>query len=206
MSIKGLVEGWGVNDVDYPVIEYEKVEGKWFATKRCPYYTDWKTMIHRCFSKTYLKSRPTYSQCTICEEWKYLSNFIKWVDSQPNRDWKESVLDKDFLSEGNKQYSPYNTVYITRNLNNFLINNQKVRTSMLGVVISPYNTYLSRCSNPFTGKQIYLGSFKTMIEAHKAWQAKKHEYALRLADEQDDPRIAKVLRERYAPDKDWTSK
>ena len=71
-------------------------------------------------------------------------------------------------------------------------------------------TYEAHCCNPFLPKNVsrslYLGRFKTELEAHKAWQAKKHEYALQLAELQDDPRVAEVLRERYAPDKDWSNR
>jgi hypothetical protein len=46
--------------------------------------------------------------------------------------------------------------------------------------------------------------FPTELEAHKAWQARKHELACMLADLQTDDRIASRLREMYAPDKNWT--
>lgn len=64
------------------------------------------------------------------------------------------------------------------------------------------NPFRSECSNPFTRKRDYLGLFPTELEAHKAWQAKKHEHALRLADLQADERVAKRLTEMYSPDKD----
>jgi hypothetical protein len=60
------------------------------------------------------------------------------------------------------------------------------------------------CGNPFTGEGTYLGYFTDELACHKAWQAKKHEYACQLAELQEDPRVAQALRERYAPDKDWT--
>jgi hypothetical protein len=55
-------------------------------------------------------------------------------------------------------------------------------------------------------KSRHIGYFKTELEAHKAWQARKHEYALQLADLQSDERVAEVLRTKYAPDKDWTNR
>ena len=69
--------------------------------------------------------------------------------------------------------------------------------------------YMSRCMNPFSkyeGQGRHIGIFNTELEAHKAWQAKKHEYACQLAELQADPRAAQALRERFAPDKDWTNK
>lgn len=51
-----------------------------------------------------------------------------------------------------------------------------------------------------------MGVFPTELEAHLTWQARKHELSCMLADLQTDERIATVLRERYAPDKDWTNR
>jgi len=42
------------------------------------------------------------------------------------------------------------------------------------------------------------------LDAHLAWKQQKHEYACLLADLQEDSRVADALRQRYAPDKDWT--
>ncbi len=205
--------GWGIKDVEYKVtrsIELPKVCGKQrrLITWVCPYYKDWRNMIERCYSISYHNNQPTYKGCTICEEWRYLSNFIKWVDSQPNRDWENCVPDKDILVVNNKHYSPSTVIYVSQSLNNFLMcKNASRGECLLGVTFrsDKRNKYQAFCSNPSTKKGKHIGYFTTEIEAHKAWQAKKHEYACQLADLQDDPRVAKALRERYAPDKDWTS-
>lgn len=195
-----LVCGWGINDVDYVVCDREG--------HHCPYYLDWKSIITRCFNKNYQKQRPSYKGCTVLEEWKYLSNFVKWVDSQPNKDWQNCALDKDLLLEGNKHYSPNNCAYISKSLNSFLIDRGQCRGDlMLGVSInSSRRSFRSNCNPLRKSDKKHLGYFNTELEAHKAWQAKKHQYACILADEQTDPRVAKALRERYAPDKDWTNK
>lgn len=175
----------------------------------CPYYNKWKSILARCFNSKTQERQPTYKGCTVAEEWKYLSNFIKWVDSQPNKDWKECELDKDFLIQGNKHYSPETVVFVHKSVNLFLTDNGKVRGDcMIGVCYCPNkskkNPYYTSCSNPFTGKQEYISMFPTEIEAHLAWQARKHQLACLLADLQEDERISKALRDRYAPDKDWT--
>lgn len=206
-----LVCGWGINDVNSPTTKTKTINGKIEILWSCPYYRDWKSMLHRCYDPNYHNKRPTYIGCSVCEEWKYFSNFKKWVDSQPNRNWMNCNLDKDFILEENKQYSPDTAVYLPSSVNNFIINSKRTRGNcMVGVSNCSYKRakriYNAYCNNPFTGKQESLGHFETELEAHKTWQAKKHEHALRLADEQDDPRVAKVLRERYAPDKDWTNR
>lgn len=205
-----LVQGWGINDVGYNVYKYEVIDSKKKIVWACPYYMKWHNMLKRCLYSKFQEKRPTYTGCTIYTEWRHLSNFIKWVDDQPNKDWKNCVLDKDFLSTGNNIYSPKTSFFISRNLNVFITDRVNYRGDyMLGVsrvTDSNKNRFQASCNNPFIGKKEYLGSFLTEIEAHKAWQAKKHEHALKLAEGQDDPRVAKALRERYAPDKDWTNR
>lgn len=212
-TLKPTVYGWGINDVNYKVQLYEEVSKVGGRKKLkcewvCPYYVDWKSIIMRCFCPKTQKINPTYKGCSVSNDWKYLSNFIKWVDSQPNRDWQNCSPDKDLLSEKSKVYGPETVVYISKSLNSFITDRANFRgDSMLGV--SPrkgkyVECYQARCCNPFKRKRDYLGSFITELEAHKAWQAKKHEYACQLADLQDDPRVAEALRQRYSPDKDWT--
>lgn len=211
MSLIKTICGWGVNDVDYPVQikkDLPKVNGK---RKRevvwvCPYYLDWKAMINRCFNPNFHKKSPSYKGCTVCEEWKYLSNFIKWVDSQPNGDWQNCHLDKDFLVEGNRHYSPETCVYITQKLNKFPTDG-KASGSKLMTGVDFYSRmktapFGASCCNPFTNKREHLGYFTTELEAHKAWKAKKHEFACIYSELQPDIRVANKLRNMYSLDKD----
>lgn len=209
-----LVYGWGIVDVDYSVYKTEelpRVVGKrnQNITWRCPYYVKWCGILQRCLCPKLQERHHTYKGCTVTEEWKYLSNFIKWVDSQPNGDWINCEPDKDFLSEGNKQYSPETVVFVSKKVNQFIVDSGKTRGECL-IGVSHYperakNPYLARCRNPF-GSSSYVGIYMTEIEAHKAWQARKHQHACHLADLQSDERIASRLREMYAPDKDWTNR
>lgn len=206
----GLVEGWGINDVDYDVTRSEVVNGKKKTVWTCPYYRDWKRVLRFCLNPLVKRNKHTYKHCTVCEEWKYLSNFIKWVDSQPNKDWENCSLDKDFLVKGNKHYSPSTCVYIDSSLNNFLTDCRKSRGNyLIGVSKekkNKVNPYKASCRNPLdkSHKARYIGVFPSEELAHKAWQTRKHEIACQLADLQTDKRISKVLREMYSPDKDWT--
>ena len=172
----------------------------------CPYYRKWNSMLTRCYSSTYKLKYPTYQGCCVCDSWLLLSNFILWVDAQPNTTWIYCHLDKDLLGDG-ITYNPKNCCFITKELNLFLTDNKRCRGEyMLGVNLDKEsNKFRARCSNPFTKRSTYLGRFTSELEAHKAWQAKKHEYACQLADLQEDPRVAEALRQRYAPDKDWTN-
>lgn len=203
-----LVFGWGINDVDYNVTRYEIVNGKQERVWICPYYKRWKNILKRSICPRFKIIHPTYKGCTVTEDWKRLSNFIKWVDSQPNRDWENCVLDKDILFIGNKHYSPETCVFVNHAVNSFITDSGKTRGEyMIGVCDSGMypkgRPYMARCSTPL-GKQKKIGCYPTEIEAHIAWQSRKHELACLLAKEQPDPRVAEALRTRYAPDKDWT--
>jgi len=208
-SLKPTVCGWGINDVNYPTSKSEKLNGRWVTIWTCPYYRKWCGILRRCFDYKYQTRNPSYRGCTVCEEWRYLSNFIKWVDSQPNKDWMNCEPDKDFLSVGNKQYSPEHVVFISEQLNKFITDSSNTRGClMIGVNLSgrKKNPYVSSCRDPFTGKKDYIGVYFNEIEAHLAWQERKHHYACQLADLQPDSKVAKALRERYAPDKDWKNR
>lgn len=207
--IRDKVQGFGVNDAGYPTSTSEKIDGKFVKAWRCPIYCFWARMLERCFSHKKKIRHPTYRDCTICEDWKYFSNFRRWVlEEQPNKDWMDCELDKDLLITNNKYYGPETCAFVSKKVNNFLLSNTISRgDSMIGVSWHIRDKkFRASCKNPFTGRCTHVGYFTNELDAHKAWQAKKHEYACQLADLQDDPRVAKALRERYAPDKDWTNK
>jgi len=211
MSVKKnkLVYGWGINDVDYNVCRTQAVNGKRKNVWVCPYYAKWVKIIQRGLCPKFQEKYPTYEGCTVSEDWRNLSDFIEWVDSQPNRDWINCEPDKDFLSVGNKHYSPNTVVFVSKKVNGFIIDSGKSRGDyMIGVSYehkSKKNPYQARCRNPFGGSS-HIGLFPTELEAHKAWQTRKHEIACMLADLQPDERVASRLREMYAPDKDWSNR
>lgn len=200
------VYGWGINDTESPIFVSAVRDGVRRVEWRCPYYTKWCAMLQRCFDFRFQENHPHYKGCKVSDEWKYFSNFKRWVDEQPNRDWENCALDKDLLLNNNRTYGQNTSVFISSKLNSFVAVDFKNRQNMIGVSIDKrkIKKYQARCENPFNKKNRFLGYYLTELEAHKVWQAKKHEYACQLADLQEDPRVAKALRERYAPDKDWT--
>ena len=195
-----LVCGVGINDVDCITQTYEQVDGRQKVTSRCPFYRKWVSMLRRCYSVKYHRQFPTYSDCTVCDEWLTFSNFKTWMEAQ---DWEGKELDKDLLTEGNKVYSPDNCVLVLKAINSFLLVSGASRGNYpLGV------TYQKVCdklqvmiNNPFTKKLEYLGLFNLdqELEAHLTWKARKHQLALQLADSEyvTDERVAEALRTRY---------
>ena len=199
--------GVGINDADYKVHLTEKVGENYKVVWSCPIYRLWTGILTRACNESFKKRNPTYKDTTISEEWKTFSNFIRWVlYEQPNKRWETLSPDKDLLVLGNTLYSKDTVVFVSGQVNRFLNSSRKARGDlMLGVrTVTRSEKFQACCNNPFTLKSEYLGCFATQLEAHKAWQAKKHEYACQLAELQEDTRVAGALRQRYAPDKDWT--
>jgi hypothetical protein len=195
-SNKRLVQGVGVNDAEYNVLLYETVDGKWKIVWTCPYYRRWHDMLTRCYSEKCHEKYPTYVGCSVCEEWLTFSNFKCWMEQQ---DWENKQLDKDLLKVGNKEYNPENCVFVTKIVNTFLSDRGKARGEFPLGVSSYKGKFIAQCSNPFTGKQEYLGYFDCPEQAHLVWKKRKHELAYQLADSEHvtDERVAQALRTRY---------
>ncbi len=70
---------------------------------------------------------PTYSEVTVCDEWKDFQVFAKWFQDQvTSGNYTDGYhLDKDFLSGSNKQYSPETCVFIPREINNVFVKKTK---------------------------------------------------------------------------------
>ena len=191
-----LIYGIGVNDSDYPITQYAKVNGKQKFIWKCPFYTIWANMLKRCYLESYLTKYPTYRDCTVCDEWLVFSTFKDWMEKQS---WQGRQLDKDLLSQGSKIYSPDTCVFVDVGINNFIVDNAKARGKyLLGVSwFKPRSKFKATCSNPFTGKNEHLGYFNNELDAHNAWRLRKHEHAYKLADLCDNPQLAEALRTRY---------
>ncbi len=196
---RDYVYGVGINDADYAVYRTEKENGKSKIIWQCPYYRDWCSMLSRAYSTN---RGVTYQNVKVCDEWKHFTNFKRWVITQPNKDWENSSLDKDFIGDG-ITYSPENCVYISKKLNGFITDRTNDRgLYLVGVTWHKHRKiFVAQCANPFGvsnyEKRGYIGGFVTEEEAHEAWRSKKHEYSCKLAEYEKDPRVVNVLRTRY---------
>ena len=189
--MKKLVFGIGVNDADYHV--HPKINGN---RQLCKYYKVWKHMLERCYDEKALVKRPTYRECTVCEEWLTFSNFKRWMETQ---DWEDKHLDKDILKVGNKVYCPEFCVFVTHKTNTFTLGNDARRGEFpIGVHYDfEFKKYKAQCQNPFSRKYENLGWHKSPSDAHLAWKKRKHELACRLAAMQTDKRVSDALMVRY---------
>lgn len=205
MSKKKLVQGVGNNDAGYSVLIMERLEERLPNGQRkqklvwsCPYYNKWRGMLERCYSKKCEVKHPTYKECTVCKEWLLFSTFKKWMIT---KDWEGRQLDKDVLLNGNKIYSPETCVFISGKVNNFIINSKGARGRyLIGCSWDKYaGLFKAEVNNPFKGKRVNLGRYKTELEAHFAWKYQKHLYSCQLANSEHvtDERVRQVLLHRY---------
>lgn len=97
-------------------------------------YGCWKSMLTRCYNTNYHKLKPTYSECSVCEEWHSFSNFKKWYKATRPNDGLKYELDKDIKVEGNKLYSPETCLMVSKTENIAKRNESKMNP---GVLISP---------------------------------------------------------------------
>jgi len=183
-----LVCGVGINDADY-VVE-KKINGKRNA---CPIYLSWRRMLERCYSIKFKIRRPTYTGCSVSEEWLTFSNFSNWMKSQ---DWQGMHLDKDILIDNNKVYSSVNCCFVSPKTN-----------TLLGSCLASRGKYLIGCSWHKPSKKfaayvsincirVHLGSFNTEIEAHNEWRKAKAAEIIKSAFTQTQDNVREALLER----------
>jgi len=189
-----LVYGFGLNDSDYNVFKYERVEGKSRVVWHCPFHQIWKHMIERCYNPSRQKKQPSYIGCTVDERFRKLMDFKAWMEVQ---DWEGKQIDKDILFPGNKIYGPDTCVFVSPEVNMFVVERQNQRgNSPIGVYwdshANKYKAQISVC-----GRAKHLGLYTTPEDAHAAWLSYKIKLAYELAAVQTDPRVAKALIERY---------
>ena len=189
-----LVYGVGINDADYQVCSYEKVEGKYKLQWICPFYSKWLNMLQRCYIKS--ETRDTYKDCYTVPEWHYFMTFRAWMVEQ---DWEGKQLDKDILFPGNKVYGPDTCVFVDQMVNLFMSDKLNTDRELPTGVYKDRNgkRFTAHCHSTENQKQQRLGTFDTPEEAYAAWLLEKIKNAKFLASQQKDPRVAKAILEKY---------
>lgn len=171
--MRKLVAGVGVNDVSYSVKVSRELERD-SSGKRvrevifsCPYYKVWENMLNRCYNEKYHIKRPSYKGCSVCEDWKYFSNFRDWMSNQK---WEGMHLDKDLIDKGNKVYSKDTCMFIPPKINSFIIN--KNSNGFLEGVgwVKASSCFRAKCSNPLTKKNVSIGFYTDEYVAHIVWK------------------------------------
>ena len=164
--------------------------------KLCKIYTQWYSMIARCYDEKYHIRFPTYIGCYVSDEFKDYSKWREWHDNYPYKqdDWH---LDKDLLVKGNKVYSRETCVFLPKLINMALVTRYNNRGKyLIGVSWSNTSKAFVAMVNRNNGKPERLGYFNTELEAHLAYKEAKEAYLKELADKYKDlldPRAYEAL-------------
>lgn len=171
------VQGVGINDADYAV--RVEIEGKWVV---CPAYADWSCLIARCYSNKLHARQPTYTNCTVYEDWLLFSAFKSWWMEQADSTGLD--LDKDVRFKGNTIYSPEACQFLSGDVNKLLnVNVARRGKYMLGVryveKLGKFVAHVRRGS-----KLKHLGCFSTEQDAHNAYIQAKNDIIREVANRQ----------------------
>ena len=167
---KKYIYGFGINDYSEEV----KINGKHIKS-----YHLWIAMLQRCYDKKQKKQSVIYEGCSVCEEWRYFSNFKKWFDENYIEGFS---LDKDIINKGNKIYSPDNCAYVTKYINSILLLRKRDRGKCpLGVHKNKKGVYISSISKK--GKIIMLGCYTNEYDAFNSYKINKEKYIKDVATE-----------------------
>lgn len=146
-------------------------------------YTYWFNMLNRCYNPKYLKTRPTYMQCYVCEEWHNYQNFAKWFEENYYEiDGEEMCLDKDILIKGNKLYSPETCVFVTSLMNCIFTKSDSTRGECcIGISKKNNGKYRAFVSN-FGQSKKGLHTYENEEDAFKEYKQEKEKYIKEIAD------------------------
>ena len=144
-------------------------------------YKLWTSMLERCYSGNSRNKYPTYEYCEVSDNFKSYEYFYGWCHKQIGFDndgnGNPFQLDKDLLVKGNKVYSEYSCVFIPREINQLLTKSTASRGEyLIGVYYHKGDKAFKARVNKNKGKQEYLGSFKTEIEAFNAYKQAKEAF------------------------------
>lgn len=145
-------------------------------------YSAWKFMMKRCYDKDYKINRPTYDDCSVCEEWHNFQNFAKWYkENYYEVDNKKMHVDKDILVKGNKIYSPDTCCIVPNNINSIFVSSKSSRGLYPRGVTLQDNKFYSYCGDN-NGNRTYLGSYQTPELAFEAYKEYKENLIKELAE------------------------
>lgn len=166
--VKAKLYGVGINDLDEPI----SYKGKPFK-----FYKVWSAMLYRCYYKKFHEKEHTYSDCSVCNGWIYLSNFKRWFDENYIEGYE---LDKDLLSKGSKIYSPETCCFLPKEINTIFTNSKKNK-SVYGIGVYKKGNIFYAAINKNTYNN-YIGSFDNADDAREAYNKERRKYIIEIAN------------------------
>ena len=165
-----------------------RVDGK--HTKE---YRLWHNMLNRCYNVGYQKVQPTYIDCSVSENFRYLEYFKEWCNNQigfnsVDEKGKPFALDKDILVKGNRVYNEDVCVFVPQEVNLLFTKRDKSRGEYpIGV-----SFHKSRGMLTATLNNKYLGYFNTAEQAFQVYKTAKEAYIKEVANKWKDKIDSKV--------------
>ena len=195
----GVIRSGHIRDSSLPTtcgFGYIDIEGVSIGRKATKEYQIWNNMINRCYNENLRHKNPTYKDCSVSEEWRYLSKFKEWCNKQIGFDNDGWNLDKDLLSKECKIYSEHTCVFVPPEINCALPTSASVRGSLpVGVIHSSNKTrYRARIQRGYKWES--LGTYDTPEEAFYAYKPVKEAHIKSLAEKwkgKVDPRVYEAL-------------
>jgi len=164
-------------------------------------YNRWSGILERCYDQVKQEKQPTYTDCTLTNDWHNFQIFSEWFVNHPYNS-ADCHVDKDLLIKGNKHYSPETCLIIPHEINEALTLTGASRGDYpVGVSKrtdgrrKPYSAHITKTINCIKRKY-GLGHFSTAIEAFMVYKAAKQSYIKSLAEihrEALDPRAFSAL-------------
>lgn len=141
-------------------------------------YKLWASVICRTYHEYSLNKFPTYRDVEICDEWLCFQNFADWCFNNPFYDLGY-CLDKDFLSDSNKVYSPNTCCFIPHEVNTLFLNSDCNKNGLPTGVTERGGKYRAKIGR--RGKKSDLGTYDTVEDAYKAYVEAKESYVKEVA-------------------------
>ena len=177
-------------------------EGKYNRVDYLKLYNTWQHMLRRCYDPYTINNDLTYVDCFVDKRFHNLQNFGIWYEKEFYEVNNELMcLDKDILYKGNKIYSPETCLFVPERINKLFIRNYRQRNDLpIGVHYrKDIGKYIARCNVSENGaeKRVYLGEFKTPIEAFNVYKKYKEGYIKIIADQYKNRIPEKVYKALY---------
>lgn len=154
-------------------------------------YSTWSNILQRCYDKKKHEEFPSYKESSICKEWLYYPNFVKWCHVQPNWDKvlenpKNFHIDKDIIVKGNKIYSPETCCFVPAIVNTIFCKSNAVRGDYpIGVSLMSHSSlFRARCNDPFAKKTIEHYGYITPEEAFEQYKKDKEGIIKKIAEQE----------------------
>ena len=195
----GVIRSGHIRDSSLPTtcgVGFVDVEGASVGRNATKEYQLWNNMINRCYNENLRHRYLSYKDCTVSENFKYLSNFKEWYHKQIGSDQEGWHLDKDILVKGNKVYSEGTCCFVPPEINGLFIKADRIRGKY------PIGIYEDKQAGKFKvrisveGKQKHVGRYYCEKEAFYAYKVAKEQYIKEVANKwkgQIDPRVYEAL-------------